>query len=114
MLTFRYNRKNHKRRRLIEPVAGNAPISTPFDVSNTFSEIRISVAPDITAIEGRKKHLDEHINDHDEGLASLSKVVAVLCKQHLFLSLLRAFEILFHLAPYYPLSVPSGHFPKCV
>lgn len=92
MLTFRYNRKNPKRRRLIEPVAGNAP-SSPFDVSNTSSAIRISVSSDITAEEERKKLPDEHINDCDEGLASLSKMVAVLCEQHLFLPLLRAFEM---------------------
>ncbi|XXG85857.1 hypothetical protein AAC387_Pa11g0871 [Persea americana] len=93
MLTFRYNRKNPKRRRLIEPVPGNASISSPFDVLNTSSEIRISVPPDITAVEGRKKHPGKHINDRDEGLASLSKMVAVLCEQHLFLPLLRAFEM---------------------
>ncbi|KAJ0041339.1 hypothetical protein Pint_27017 [Pistacia integerrima] len=93
-LAFRYNRLNPKRRRLMEPISAD-PLVASSDVSNTYPDARILTAQESSGEEGKIE--DGHnINirtDLIEGPASLSKMVAVLCEQHLFLPLLRAFEM---------------------
>ncbi|XP_077212898.1 spatacsin carboxy-terminus protein isoform X2 [Tasmannia lanceolata] len=104
-LTFRYNRRNPKRRRLMESASGNAPSSSPSDVSSTFNSIRISGPHKVTNEEERRKLADEQVkvlSNPDEGLVSLSNMVAVLCEQHLFLPLLRAFDMFLPSCPLLP------------
>ncbi|XVF15027.1 hypothetical protein REPUB_Repub09cG0114100 [Reevesia pubescens] len=89
-LSFHYNRRNPKRRRLLEYVS-MTPLSEASD-----SSIRIFSDEGSTAGEERKFELGEQIDvssDFNEGPASLAKMVAVLCEQHFFLPLLRAFEM---------------------
>ncbi|OVA08128.1 Spatacsin [Macleaya cordata] len=91
-LTFRYNRRSAKRRCLMEP----ATAATPSNLSCNPGVVRISVPSEFSPDEERRKLDDEDIkvlSDPDEGLASLSKMVSVLCEQRLFLPLLRAFEM---------------------
>ncbi|KAF5204820.1 Spatacsin [Thalictrum thalictroides] len=93
---FHYNRKNAKRRCLIESTSGNFTVPIPSTVSTTSGLSGMSVSHDITSEEGKWKQADEEVkvlNDPDEGLVSLSKMVRVLCEQRLFLPLLRAFEM---------------------
>ncbi|KAM3708731.1 hypothetical protein ACJW31_02G119000 [Castanea mollissima] len=95
-LTFHYNRCNPKRRRLMAPKSVDPAAAPTSDISSTSISAKIFVAQGIIAEEERKVELDEHLNvssDFDEGPVSLSKMVAVLCEQHLFLPLLRAFEM---------------------
>ncbi len=94
-LTFHYNRCSPKRRRLIAPKSVDTAAAQASDISSTSISAKIYVAQGIIA-EERKVELGEHLkvsSDFDEGLISLSKMVAVLCEQHLFLPLLRAFEM---------------------
>ncbi|GMI67631.1 hypothetical protein like AT4G39420 [Hibiscus trionum] len=89
-LSFHYNRRNPKRRRLLESLC-----STPLPGASD-SSTRIFSAEGSTAGEEKKVELGEQINvssDFNEGPASLAKMVAVLCEQRLFLPLLRAFEL---------------------
>ncbi|KAE8706827.1 ubiquitin carboxyl-terminal hydrolase 27-like [Hibiscus syriacus] len=89
-LSFHYNRRNPKRRRLLESLC-----RTPFPGASD-SSTRIFSAECSTAGEEKKIELGEQINvssDFNEGPASLAKMVAVLCEQRLFLPLLRAFEL---------------------
>ncbi|XP_049348132.1 uncharacterized protein LOC125812685 [Solanum verrucosum] len=91
--TVHYNRKNPKRRRLMEPVSVNSLIFTIPDVRKADGNVRIQ---DMTAGEECEKQADQDekvSNDSDEVAGSLSRMVAVLCEQHLFLPLLRAFEM---------------------
>ncbi|KAL3339711.1 hypothetical protein AABB24_028361 [Solanum stoloniferum] len=91
--TVHYNRKNPKRRRLMEPVSVNSLIFTIPDVRKADGNVRIQ---DMTAGEECEKQVDQDekvSNDSDEVAGSLSRMVAVLCEQHLFLPLLRAFEM---------------------
>ncbi|XP_052197729.1 uncharacterized protein LOC127804771 isoform X2 [Diospyros lotus] len=93
--TFHYNRRNPKRRRLMEPMPADLLGSTVSDVSVTDST-KIFPSQGILTEDESQKQAGQHIkvpNDSDEVLDSLSKMVAVLCEQHLFLPLLRAFEI---------------------
>uniref|UniRef100_A0A2N9FSI1 Spatacsin C-terminal domain-containing protein n=1 Tax=Fagus sylvatica TaxID=28930 RepID=A0A2N9FSI1_FAGSY len=95
-LTFHYNRCSPKRRRLIAPKSVDTAAAQASDISSTSISAKIYVAQGIIAEEERKVELGEHLkvsSDFDEGLISLSKMVAVLCEQHLFLPLLRAFEM---------------------
>ncbi|KAK9272701.1 hypothetical protein L1049_003078 [Liquidambar formosana] len=95
-IAFHYNRRNPKRRRLMEAMSVDPLAAVTSDVSSSSSGGRIFVTKGITSEEERKKEAGEHSkgsNDSDEGPASLSKMVAVLCEQHLFLPLLRAFEM---------------------
>lgn len=95
-LTFHYNRCNPKRRRLMAPKSVDPESAPTSDISSTSTSAKTFVAQGIIAEEERKVELDEHLNvssDFDEGPVSLSKMVAVLCEQHLFLPLLRAFEM---------------------
>ncbi|KAL5999631.1 hypothetical protein ACLOJK_037916 [Asimina triloba] len=94
-LTFHYNRRNPKRRRLMELKLGDVPSGIP-DSFSCSNGTRVPAIQEIAAKEARKKQVDEQIkvpSDPDEGLTSLSKMVAVLCEQRLFLPLLRAFEM---------------------
>ncbi|KAJ4828081.1 hypothetical protein Tsubulata_018948, partial [Turnera subulata] len=89
-LTFHYNRQNAKRRRLMEPGAVDPSVMT------VNSGAKTPVAEGIMAGIGRNLEVGEHANgsiDSDEGYMCLTKMVAVLCEQHLFLPLLRAFEM---------------------
>lgn len=91
--TVHYNRKNPKRRRLMEPVSVHSVVFTMPDVRRADGNVRIQ---DMTAGEECEKLVDQDekvLNDSDEVAGSLSRMVAVLCEQHLFLPLLRAFEM---------------------
>lgn len=91
--TVHYNRKNPKRRRLMEPVSVNSLIFTIPDVRKADGNVRIQ---DMNAGEECEKQVDQDekvSNGSDEVAGSLSRMVAVLCEQHLFLPLLRAFEM---------------------
>ncbi|KAM3200587.1 putative protein isoform X4 [Capsicum annuum] len=88
-----YNRKNPKRRRLLEPVSVHSLVFTMTDVQKVDGNVRIQ---DMTAGEECEKQVDQVekvSHDSDEVAGSLSRMVAVLCEQHLFLPLLRAFEM---------------------
>lgn len=92
-IAFHYNRQNPKRRRLMETISLD-PLVNASDVSSTapaYDLVQHGFAED-----ERKVEAGQNINslcDSDKGPVSLSKMVAVLCEQHLFLPLLRAFEI---------------------
>ncbi|CAM8951081.1 unnamed protein product [Rhodiola kirilowii] len=90
-ITFHYNRKSPKRRRLLESTSEyNGATDSSFA---SISDSRILV-PETDLSEGElRKIVGEHRNGSEEVSASLSNMVAVLCEQQLFLPLLRAFEI---------------------
>ncbi|XP_075081105.1 uncharacterized protein LOC107825144 isoform X2 [Nicotiana tabacum] len=91
--TVHYNRKIPKRRRLMEPVSVHSLAFTMPDAQKADGNVRIQ---DMTAEEECEKQVDQDeklSNDSDEVAGSLSRMVAVLCEQHLFLPLLRAFEM---------------------
>lgn len=93
-LTFHYNRQSPKRRRLIEPTSADL-LGVSSDVSINYPSATIVIAQGTAGEEG-KTEVSQCLNfqsDSVEGSASLSKMVAVLCEQHLFLPLLRAFEM---------------------
>ncbi|XP_072998646.1 uncharacterized protein [Typha latifolia] len=95
-LAFRYNRKNSKRRRFLEHTSENSILAGSFSASSAPKPTAALIAEEIVIENERKKSIVEHplfLGDSDEGLASLSNMVAVLCEQHLFLPLLRAFEM---------------------
>ncbi|XP_051127140.1 uncharacterized protein LOC127248696 isoform X2 [Andrographis paniculata] len=90
---FHYNRKNSKRRRLSE--------SIPQD-SSSLAVSDISKVPGVSTITGVncQEEMDKlgdgdaiYSSDSDSMANALSRMVAVLCEQHLFLPLLQAFEI---------------------
>ncbi|KAL6583192.1 hypothetical protein OROMI_005270 [Orobanche minor] len=91
-ITFHYNRKNSKRRRLVEA----DPVDSLASSASHFSEG--SLVPNIQGVISEKK---EKLGDKDTTFSTdtdnvanaLSRMVAVLCEQHLFLPLLQAFEI---------------------
>lgn len=88
-LTLHYNRRNLKRRRLMKD-------SNTIDFSSTNLSVVQGVISEDIAIpkeESVKEDLKVSINSSSEVPDSLSKMVAVLCEQHLFLPLLRAFEM---------------------
>lgn len=91
-ITFHYNRRNPKRRRLVEATSVDPLAVVTPDVSITSDE-KMFVAPNIIFEESKNEDHSKGSSDSDEGPASLSKMVAVLCEQHLFLPLLRAFEM---------------------
>lgn len=95
-LQFHYNRRNPKRRRLMEPISLEPLAATASDVSCVSDSAMIFSVQGFVAEEDRKidaGKLTEVSVDSDDGPNSLSKMVAVLCEQHLFLPLLRAFEM---------------------
>ncbi|CAI9109170.1 OLC1v1008939C1 [Oldenlandia corymbosa var. corymbosa] len=89
-ITFHYNRRTPKRRRLMEPALGSSAPSNAFDASSTSGSLKFE--EDI-AEEERENGTDKDLSSSDEVVDSLSRMVAVLCEQQLFLPLLRAFEI---------------------
>lgn len=95
-LTFHYNRRNPKRRQLMEPIAID---SSPAIISNIPSGPvgeKVFLAQGTIVEDERRVEVNEQNNvfsDSDEGPVSLTKMVAVLCEQLLFLPLLRAFEM---------------------
>lgn len=89
-VTFHYNRRNPKRRRLMETI----PVDSL--ASNTPSMGKCPVTKVINEDEENKVEIGQYIkisSEFGEGPASLSRMVAVLCEQGLFLPLLRAFEM---------------------
>ncbi|KAH6833706.1 spatacsin carboxy-terminus protein [Perilla frutescens var. hirtella] len=92
-ITFRYNRKNSKRRRLQEPV----PVDTLTSADSLSSKSStVSNTQGFLHEEEREKIGDEDskfLTDSNRMANALSRMVAVLCEQHLFLPLLQAFEI---------------------
>lgn len=93
-LTFHYNRSNPKRRRVMEPKP--VDLSAPDgESSNVFSKEMAFIDQGISPMGERKGEVvtDRVSSICDEGPTSLSKMVAMLCEQGLFLPLLRAFEM---------------------
>ncbi|XP_020677460.1 uncharacterized protein LOC110096041 isoform X3 [Dendrobium catenatum] len=90
-LSFHYNRRNSKRRRLLDPSSGS-----PSSGSTNITPMVVSVSEETLSNESETSAIPEQSkisSDPDEALTSLSNMVAVLCEQHLFLPLLRAFEL---------------------
>ncbi|XP_061972823.1 uncharacterized protein LOC133695068 isoform X1 [Populus nigra] len=94
VLTVHYNRQNAKRRRLMEPMYVDSLVAID-DVSTTYGGATRPASQGAVTEEERKVDFGEKnvSSDSDEGPVSLSKMVAVLCEQQLFLPLLRAFEM---------------------
>lgn len=91
-ITFHYNRKSPKRRRLMESTSGYNGTTN----SSSFPSISDNgiLFPEKGISEGElEKMVEKHNNRSKEVSASLANMVAVLCGQQLFLPLLRAFEI---------------------
>ena len=91
-LQFHYNRRNSKRRRLMEPISLEPLAATTSDVSCVSDSSKKFSVEGFVAEEERISDASVSV-DSDDGPNSLSKMVAVLCEQHLFLPLLRAFEM---------------------
>uniref|UniRef100_A0A2P2LNY5 Uncharacterized protein LOC105123888 isoform X3 n=1 Tax=Rhizophora mucronata TaxID=61149 RepID=A0A2P2LNY5_RHIMU len=94
-LIFHYNRQNPKRRRLMEPMSVDLSV-TGTNISSGCGGEKRSVTQGVISEVERNLEVGEHAyssNDSDDGLVSLSKMVAVLCEQQLFPPLLRAFEM---------------------
>lgn len=89
--TLHYNRRNPKRRRLMESMLVDKLTSKGSDVSTASSSTSIFFDQGIISGEETKETTDE--NKSNKVFDSLSKMVAVLCEQRLFLPLLRAFEM---------------------
>lgn len=89
---FHYNRKKTKRRRQANNLDSGI---ASFDVSDASSSSEISSVKIITnEVQGRNVNAQGRNSNHDEeGLSHLSNMIAVLCEQHLFIPLLRAFEM---------------------
>ncbi|KAI5384322.1 uncharacterized protein LOC127105709 isoform X1 [Lathyrus oleraceus] len=105
VLTFHYNRQSPKRRRLITPVSLNSSASAMSEISS------ISIKERIFDSQGKIVEDEITVEHHgsvdaasvsDEGPASLSKMVAVLCEQQLFPPLLRAFDMFLPSCPLLP------------
>lgn len=90
-LTFHYNRKNTKRRRLLEPMLSNSSDLASSNVSTTSGNVKLE---GVSSEEEKDKVDDGEVKvSCSEVIKSLSQMVAVLCEQQLFSPLLRAFEI---------------------
>ncbi|KAI3451060.1 hypothetical protein Pfo_007725 [Paulownia fortunei] len=92
-ITFHYNRKNSKRRRLVEPVPVDslALAASQFSKCSGVSNIQGAICEE--EIEKLGDEDSKFSTDYDSMANALSRMVAVLCEQHLFLPLLQAFEI---------------------
>lgn len=73
----------------MESIPGDLSDAAVTNISSSPAGAQAFVAQGFMVEEDRKIE----ICDSDEGQVSLSKMVAVLCEQHLFLPLLRAFEM---------------------
>ncbi|KAJ9553781.1 hypothetical protein OSB04_017826 [Centaurea solstitialis] len=93
--TLHYNRRNPKRRRLMESVQVDTLTSKGSDVSTASSSTSIFIDQGTISRGESKDMADENkvSTESDKVFDSLSKMVAVLCEQRLFLPLLRAFEM---------------------
>lgn len=92
-ITFHYNRKNSKRRRLLEPIPEGS-LTSAASLSSKGSNV--SSTQGVFCEEEKEKIGDKDTKfstDCGSMANSLSRMVAVLCEQHLFLPLLQAFEI---------------------
>ncbi|KAK4394130.1 hypothetical protein Sango_1883800 [Sesamum angolense] len=92
-ITFHYNRKNSKRRRLVGPIPEESLALAASQVSKGSG---VSKTQGVIYDEEVAKLGDEDtkLSTDSNGMATaLSRMVAVLCEQHLFLPLLQAFEI---------------------
>ncbi|KAL8476787.1 hypothetical protein ACS0TY_029186 [Phlomoides rotata] len=92
-ITFHYNRKNSKRRHLLEPIPEDSLTSA---ASQSSKGSDVSNTQGVFCEEEKEKIGDENTKfstDCGSMGNSLSRMVAVLCEQHLFLPLLQAFEI---------------------
>ncbi|KAL8218308.1 hypothetical protein R6Q57_021681 [Mikania cordata] len=93
--TLHYNRRNPKRRRVLESWPIDMLTSKESDASTASSNTSIFIDQRII-LGGENKEItneNKFTTKSDKVLDSLSKMVAVLCEQHLFLPLLRAFEM---------------------
>ncbi|PRQ49064.1 putative spatacsin [Rosa chinensis] len=94
-LTFHYNRQNSKRRRLLEPNSGDPSAATASEILD--SPVGAKIFDNQRTISEGERNIklggNMNLADSDEVSVSLSKMVSVLCEQHLFLPLLRAFEM---------------------
>lgn len=91
--TVHYNRRNSKRRRLMDPMSIDSLTFRAPEVSSPSSGVS---ARGIITEDAMDKQVaqDEKVSiDSTEVFASLSRMVAVLCEKNLFLPLLRAFEM---------------------
>ncbi|XP_076902084.1 uncharacterized protein LOC143556706 isoform X1 [Bidens hawaiensis] len=93
--TLHYNRRNPKRRRLMESGPIDTLTSKGSDASTASSNTSIFFDQGIILGGESKEITDENkvSTESDKVFDSLSKMVAVLCEQRLFLPLLRAFEM---------------------
>nr|XP_043630154.1 uncharacterized protein LOC122601459 [Erigeron canadensis] len=93
--TLHYNRRNPKRRRLMESEPVDTLASKGSDVSTASSNTSIFIDQNIISGEESNEMADENkiSTESDKVFTSLSKMVAILCEQRLFLPLLRAFEM---------------------
>ncbi|GER35123.1 spatacsin, partial [Striga asiatica] len=88
-IALHYNRKNSKRRRLLEPSPTDSLASQSSDGS-VISNIQGAICEDAEKLGDEDTKCS---TDSDSIANALSRMVAVLCEQHLFLPLLQAFEI---------------------
>ncbi|CAL0330002.1 unnamed protein product [Lupinus luteus] len=105
VLTFHYNRQSPKRRRLMTPISLDSSTSAISDIGSTSIGEKIFDSQDNTTDDKKRVENSGSIDiasDSGEGPASLSKMVAVLCEQQLFLPLLRAFEMFLPSCPLLP------------
>ncbi|GLJ32063.1 hypothetical protein SUGI_0645700 [Cryptomeria japonica] len=101
-LSFRYNRKNPKRRRLMEQLStANASESNLGSTSLNPSRHLDTSSTSMSQGQKRVSEVEQKqsteclivVNDGREEHESLTKMVAVLCEQQLFLPLLKAFDL---------------------
>ncbi|XP_062007180.1 uncharacterized protein LOC133724450 isoform X1 [Rosa rugosa] len=94
-LTFHYNRQNSKRRRLLEPNSGDPSATTASEILD--SPVGAKIFDNERTISEGERNVklggNMNVSADSEVSVSLSKMVSVLCEQHLFLPLLRAFEM---------------------
>ncbi|CAH8345161.1 unnamed protein product [Eruca vesicaria subsp. sativa] len=89
-IQFHYNRRNPKRRRLL---AHTSVDSLALANSLNTSAGKTFYSHQTEAAEDEKAEDTSVTNDKSDEHASLSKMVAMLCEQRLFLPLLKAFEL---------------------
>ncbi|XP_074295549.1 uncharacterized protein LOC141623336 [Silene latifolia] len=86
--TLHYNRKSPKRRRLIDQVSDDFYSASTNNISSVHARLIVEDVKEIGMDNDVKLS-----KDSDDWPISLPKLVALLCQQHQFLPLLRAFEM---------------------
>ncbi|KAK9670568.1 hypothetical protein RND81_13G209900 [Saponaria officinalis] len=86
--THHYNRKSPKRRRLVDHESDDIPFASTNNISSSCAKMPVEEVKEIG--EGDDVKFSK---DSDDWPMSLPKLVALLCQQHQFLPLLRAFEM---------------------